>query len=273
MATLPGLLQQYPILQSLSSFISTVDLHNVSLTSHACRAPIERSFKSLKRNCLCDGKGLELRQTFMSPYAQNTYNGGSCHTDEPIEVRLWNTTCDATEALPCVKCGVNVCEECRIYSREALLNNSFIVRRPHVFGANVHCLCTKCDDKLKEELEHSFFLNALCDCDRLRRWICYACAKEEHRFDQQYYQDRTILLRARWDELDRLQTKIVVDNYGGRAVCKAPVLHARTDGSETDAASSLVLLSVRRQCSTEYDFPLFMVQAAPFAGGGLGGRE
>ncbi|KJX92089.1 hypothetical protein TI39_contig5925g00003 [Zymoseptoria brevis] len=200
MSSLPDLLSQYPILTSLSEFVSTLDLHHLALTSQACRAPIEQSFETLKRNCLCDGRGLAQRKTFSGPSTESrihrplsslTYRKLPPYFDTcvayhwphaPIEVRLWNTVCDTTDTLPCQQCGINICEECRVYNREDV-HLEQPQRRPHIddhhqvsytFG-----LCPTCDATQEEELQGRS-LNELCDCDRYRRWICQTCAKAQH---------------------------------------------------------------------------------------------
>lgn len=125
-SSLQTLTAQYPILTHLASFLSTLDLYHLSLTSKHFHSHILASksiFNTLKRSALCDGRGLKQRQNFEGPYRLGRWNyiwgkGSKIWADEPIEVRLWNLKCDEAGALPCRRCGVNVCEECRRYRRE-----------------------------------------------------------------------------------------------------------------------------------------------------------
>lgn len=199
MASLDRIISLFPTLQSLASFVSTQDLFNLALTCKSNYLYIlssQRTFNALRRHCLCDGHGLVERQTFTGLYSLDHLEHLSCTrynswTDEPIEVRLYNTKCDATEALPCRKCGINICEECRYYQREP---PDLPEPRPHVNAAwesrNVMCLCNACDARLEGELQGQF-LNELCDCDVFTRWICHKCVKEEQQFTQEYYDDHT----------------------------------------------------------------------------------
>lgn len=123
--TLETITAQYPILSCLSSWVSTLDLLHLALASKHFYDHILASnlaFNHLKRTALCDGRGLRRRQHFQPPYAiiRNFPIRGApkCLNDEPIEVRLWALKCDEAGALPCRKCGINICEECRWYVRE-----------------------------------------------------------------------------------------------------------------------------------------------------------
>ncbi|CZT25107.1 uncharacterized protein RCC_10836 [Ramularia collo-cygni] len=224
MHALSDLLSQYPILTSLSSFISTLDLHHLATASQACRLPIERNFDTLKRNCLCDGRGLALRHNFSGPYSiiPGAYTWGNTRKlwqDEPIEVRLWKTVCDSTNALPCQKCNVGICEECRYYPREEPRSH-YPKRRPHLNSSfeseNIICLCPKCDAEVEQELQGRY-LNVLCDCDVYKRWVCWKCVREEQNFSGHYYHDHTVL------DADSDETKSVHDHQFTRDVrCQLP---------------------------------------------------
>ncbi|KAI1090671.1 hypothetical protein F5B19DRAFT_316754 [Rostrohypoxylon terebratum] len=113
--------------------------------------------------------------------------------DREIEVRLFNLRCDEAGALPCRKCGVNICEECREYPRIPPMGG-FIDRRPHLNGPwisqTVICLCDSCDAKLEDEIRGDF-LNERCDCDTVKRWICKKCVMEEERWAEEYYERYT----------------------------------------------------------------------------------
>jgi hypothetical protein len=118
MATLATLVAQYPVLRHLSSSLSRRDLLNIALTCRTHFSFILSSrnvFEALLRDSLCDGSGLEKRQNFEGLYnlTRRSYSWGrgrKIWQDEPIEVRLYGTKCDEVNALPCVKCGVKICE-------------------------------------------------------------------------------------------------------------------------------------------------------------------
>lgn len=96
-----------------------------------------------------------------------------CSGDEEVEVYLYNVKCDEAGALPYTKCDINVCEECRYYTRAAP-PNIFPNRFPHINAfrrlENIMCLCPSCDTEMEKQLAGTF-LNEVCDCDRYRRWI------------------------------------------------------------------------------------------------------
>ena len=118
MATFTTLTAQYPILSTLSSYLSTVDLFNLVLgnrTLHSYILASRTTFNALCRDSLCDGRGLTKRQDFAGLYRL----GYLIHSlnfrkkifqDEPIEARLYATKCDEAGALPCRKCDINICE-------------------------------------------------------------------------------------------------------------------------------------------------------------------
>lgn len=224
MISLARLISQYPVIQSLSSYLSTLDLYHLALTCkefHSYILPSKTTFDVLRRNCLCDGHGLAERQACRGLYNPSSVNyswNNKRHLvwyDEPIEVRLYNVKCGETTALPCRKCGLNVCEECRYYPRERPRSAN---RRPHLNvlarSENVMCLCRECDPILEDELRGQF-LNELCDCDIYTRWICSKCVKEEQTFAFEYYKNHTVFggLRA---------TKYLSDYGGTRDVSYIP---------------------------------------------------
>ena len=60
-ASLLDLIGQYPVLATLSSYLSTIDLLHLGLAARRAHALILGSpevFEVLKRQCLCDGRGL-----------------------------------------------------------------------------------------------------------------------------------------------------------------------------------------------------------------------
>ncbi|CAI6094678.1 unnamed protein product [Clonostachys chloroleuca] len=123
-----GLISSYAILSTLASWLSSADLYHLGLTNryhHSCILASPALFKKLQRLSLCDGHGLALRQEFKSPYLNKWRRAGrwTCNpgftADEEIEDFLYNVKCDEAGALPCIKCGINICEECRFYPRAA----------------------------------------------------------------------------------------------------------------------------------------------------------
>jgi len=119
MSNLLSLLSQYDILTDTAKYLSTLDLFHLALANSRFYAIILQSapvFNRLKLTALCDGTGLTARQNFQGLYALRPedfdWGGGSrkAHYDEELEVRVWNLKCDAANALPCLNCGINVCE-------------------------------------------------------------------------------------------------------------------------------------------------------------------
>ncbi|KAH6883441.1 hypothetical protein B0T10DRAFT_410925 [Thelonectria olida] len=223
--SLTDLISSYAILPTLASWISTLDLYHLALVNRAHFSYILASqnvFKTLSRQCLCDGRGLADRQEFrrvfsLSPFSYVHGNSRKIHEDEEIEVRLYNVKCDEADALPCIKCGINLCEECRYYPR---VQRRSPLRRPHLNSSwqleNVMCLCPSCDAKLEEELAGQF-LNELCDCDRFERWICSKCVREDHKFTRDYFDKHTKWEWYAEDEGDT-PTKFMTDHQFNRAL-------------------------------------------------------
>ncbi|KAI8285535.1 hypothetical protein K4K60_001143 [Colletotrichum sp. SAR11_57] len=162
--SLSNLISSYPILSSLTEYVSTLDLFHLVLTNRSNHASILGSsviFDRLKRSCLCDGRGLARRQNFTGSHRIHYWKlklrqEPRIDFDEPIEVRLFNLKCDETGALPCVRCGINICEECRDYPRWP--NRSiYSFGRPHLNepcqSYNVMCLCPPCDEKQEQEVK------------------------------------------------------------------------------------------------------------------------
>lgn len=222
-ASLLGLIGQYPVLAALASYLSTVDLLHLGLTARRAHALVLASpevFAVLKRQCLCDGRGLGRRLAdshagvqrhapppfyygwcgwaMMQPTAEEElYLFATCRRPDSdplhgrmweeaeVEARLYARRCDAAAALPCVRCGVNVCEECRDYPRILPDLQQWPNSRPHVRAdgqcENVLCLCPPCDAAMEERLQGRFLDPSRCDCDRYRRWVCRKCVDAEAR--------------------------------------------------------------------------------------------
>lgn len=112
------LLSQYELLERTSHHLSALDLFNLALTCHNVYSLILESppvFNKLKRLTICSGQGLHKRQTFTGLYKpyHDEFTDRDMYGpryDEEIEVRLFNINCDTYNALPCLKCGVNICE-------------------------------------------------------------------------------------------------------------------------------------------------------------------
>ncbi|KAF4811056.1 hypothetical protein CGCSCA5_v010168 [Colletotrichum siamense] len=230
--SLSNLISSYPVLSSLTEYVSTLDLFHLALTNRSNHASILGSpviFNRLKRSCLCDGRGLARRQNFTGPHRIHYWKlklkqEPRIDFDEPIEVRLFNLKCDETGALPCVRCGINICEECRDYPRWP--NRSiYSFGRPHLNepcqSYNVMCLCPPCDEKQEKEIKGKF-LNERCDCNVYSRWICLKCAREFDREAGRYYNEHTEF-EGGWaeDDSDEPITKLLHDHQHDRAFwCK-----------------------------------------------------
>ncbi|OTB02981.1 hypothetical protein M426DRAFT_322210 [Hypoxylon sp. CI-4A] len=218
------LIGQYPVLKTLASYVSTVDLFHLSLTCrdyHAYIQPSSKVFEALRRDCLCDGHGMRQRQKHFDDLRPTRAwhkwrRGGPMQWDDEIEVRFLATKCDEAGALPCLKCGINLCEECRVCPR-VMPKPGYPNRRPHLNGPwqneNLMCLCDACDAKQEDQVRGKF-LNELCDCDYYRRWICMKCAKEEKKWTDEYYKNNTIPETHQYERYEELYdfTKVMMDH-------------------------------------------------------------
>lgn len=115
MFCLTHLFTQYELLELTAQNLSTLDLYHLALTNSDLYNLIKippAKFARLARVSICDGKGLLSRQAH--PVVNNWrtgFEGRPPAYDEEIEVRVFNIKCNERGALPCVKCGINVCEE------------------------------------------------------------------------------------------------------------------------------------------------------------------
>jgi hypothetical protein len=228
--TLIDLVSAYPALSALSSYLSTLDLFSLGLTSKAyydCILASRTIFLKLSSQCICDGHGLRDRAACEGLYAFGRWRytwgtGRKIHQDEEIEVRLFNRRCDASDTLPCCKCGINVCEECRFYPRVPPLRG-YPVRRPHLTSTwelqNIMCLCDECDNKTEEEVRGKF-LSELCDCDVFTRWICGKCRAEEQTWEMDYFKKHTEIVGVVEDSV----TKMMGDHQDTRQVSTERVI-------------------------------------------------
>lgn len=201
---LPDLIVIYPILSTLAEYVSAYDLFHLGIANHSNHANIIASrplFERLRRSCICDGRGLAQRQNFSPPYdaksrwydSRGPRYGPIYDVDEPIEVRLYNIKCDVADTFPCVRCGVNVCEECRDYERwphDSLFDGG----RPYLADdlseiRYMVWMCPPCDANTEAELEGKH-LSELCDCNVYTRWVCQRCARLEEKEEWQYRRNR-----------------------------------------------------------------------------------
>ncbi|KAL9131995.1 MAG: hypothetical protein Q9217_000205 [Psora testacea] len=194
MNSLVCVFSQYELLERTANYLSTIDLYNTALTCSDLFALIrqsERTFTRLKRVALCDGSGLRARQNYEGFYnglqgrgswhwKNSDWAGGRCLAVEEIEIRVWRRKCDGVHALPCIKCGINVCEECRYVPRVRTGDAYNPSRRPHYNTTyqndNMICYCDDCDEPFEAQTEGKF-----CDCDRYTRWICLRCRVNEQK--------------------------------------------------------------------------------------------
>ncbi|CZR69082.1 uncharacterized protein PAC_18983 [Phialocephala subalpina] len=228
MSNLLSLLSQYTLLTGTAKYLSTLDIFHLALANSECYGIILQSapvFNRLKLTALCDGTGLTARQEFRGPYALGPKDftwgrtGRRPHYDEELEVRVWNLKCDAANALPCLSCGINVCEECRYVPRVRDTKRGSH-RRPHneptASSYNVICYCTACDESVEADLPLS--LSEYCDCDRYTRWICLKCKGREEKISGLYYQKRT---KGFWADPD-LEEGMCLHNHQSRLAFWCP---------------------------------------------------
>ncbi|KAH7418522.1 hypothetical protein BKA64DRAFT_590562 [Cadophora sp. MPI-SDFR-AT-0126] len=203
MSNILSMLSQYELLERVAHYLTPRDLFHLASTNVQLYTLILKSepiFARLKRVTLCDGHGLTMRQDFRGPLYE-LYTGPYLERigppyDEELEVRVWNLKCDAANALPCLKCEVNVCEECRYVPRVRDLRFYRSSRRPHhdptLMCHDIICYCDECDKQVEHDLPLS--LSAYCDCDQYTRWICLPCRTQEYNADLEYLNTRT-----KWD--------------------------------------------------------------------------
>jgi hypothetical protein len=202
---LPDVLGHYPILKTLAAYLSTLDLFHLSLTCRSHHALIlapTKVFDVLKRGSLCDGLGLQRRLQALERRRRLYKLDALVRTmgDEEIEVYLYAQKCDETGALPCLRCGINICEQCRSCPR--VISDSGPQRRPHLNppwqSDNVMCLCESCDANMEETLRGKF-LSDTCDCDVYKRWICSGCVTAEQKETRLYYSKHTVCEVGDWE--------------------------------------------------------------------------
>lgn len=220
---------QYGLLELLAQNLSTMDLYHTALTCSKLYDLILRSpkgFERLTRVALCDGSGLAARQTYEDLWRY--------YDPQEIEVKVWNTRCDETVGLPCLKCGVNVCEECRVYPRvgDRVYGPC---RRPHFTTTyemyNIICYCDACDEAVESRVGKE-----LCKCDRYTRWLCRPCHIREDREASWVYKQCTKFEEG-WDGEEGM---VLDDHQHQRAVSYQHLTDLRfLAGLYTNYASSI----------------------------------
>lgn len=227
--SLTNIISPYPVLVTLSSWLSRVDLFNLSLTNRShleCILASSSVFKTLCRHSLCDGRGLAGHRQYygecairiakpVEKYAAES-RSRQCFErwDNSIIERLShfeNAVCDEAGPLPCIKCDVNICNVCRYCKPHQLKLCSWLwaaltdtapktpprnkaARRPHYDSEddprNIFFLCPTCEVSAEKELAGKF-PNELCDCDVVERWVCRPCQQDESKWTKNYYKEHT----------------------------------------------------------------------------------
>lgn len=214
MANIVALLSQYELLEKMAHFLSALDLFHLASTNSNLYILIRKTepiFDRLKSVALCDGHGLKIRQEFGGIYQLHTEDyiwgraqGRKAKYDEELEVRVWNLNCDSANGLPCLRCRVNVCEECRYVPRVRDTPSYRSRRKPHHIPyprpISIICFCAACDVEVERNL--SLSLSEYCDCDQYTRWICLPCKVKEDQENRDYFQTRTKWYREWTSDLE-----------------------------------------------------------------------
>jgi hypothetical protein len=110
MPYLNNLLSQYECLLAICRFVSSADIVHLAATckqNHASIAASEETYKRLKKNAVCDGKGI-LAQSRVFGLHDHTFGVLELCRDRPeVKVRDWD--CQEVKVRPCTGCGANVC--------------------------------------------------------------------------------------------------------------------------------------------------------------------
>jgi hypothetical protein len=110
MPYLNDLLSQYECLLAICRFVSSADIAHLAATCKQNRASIttsEITHRRLKKNAICDGKGV-LAQSRVFGHHDHTFGVLELCEDRPeVTVRDWD--CQEVKVRPCTDCGVNVC--------------------------------------------------------------------------------------------------------------------------------------------------------------------
>ncbi len=238
MLDLVHILDQYELLDLTAHHLRPIDLFNTALTCKRLHSIVLRSkstFERLKRVTLCDGTGLRARQEYTGLFAWRYLSNKKPFYDEEIEAKVWNLRCDEHGALPCLKCGTNVCGECRYVTRVRDTNGLEFSRRPHFTYThqriNLIVYCGDCGVVVQEKSG-----DALCDCDQYTRWICVRCKTKEIEDERWYSKNRT----EHTDDDDG--GMLLSDHQCQKAVGPPP---CQLDAYSLGAESQTVLVSLR----------------------------
>lgn len=177
MAIMFGLIHicsQYELLKLLAQHLSSMDLYHTTLTCSALYDIVlgsAKGFEQLGKVTLCDGSGLRARREYV-------FQRQGEHEREAMR----NIRCDETGGLPCLKCGVSVCESCCIHPRYGIEWSGPLrkLHYPKMYEqGNIVCYCNDCDQAVEGRLGEGN-----CGCDGCTRWICRSChAREDNEED------------------------------------------------------------------------------------------
>ena len=269
MNLLVQVLSQYQLLELLANYVSTKDLYHLGRTCSelfSCIVKPANTFTRLKRVSLCDGSGLKARQNYDSPLYNGLQSLGimnwrlmpgqrrrSCHCQEEVEVRVWGKNCDEVNALPCVKCGINVCEECRYVPRIRSTSGYDVPRRPHFNRtqeiSNIVCYCDECEPAAEKLADDKF-----CECDVYTRWICHQCRVKEREEVIAYERN---FAKFHSNPLAEDEFMVLDDHQGHRAV---RALFDRNIWSHSAYVLPTVLVSLWPAGSTDGEGQMHLVQ-------------
>ncbi|KAH5514880.1 hypothetical protein HBI29_095270 [Parastagonospora nodorum] len=102
-------LTQYPVLEMLVSHLKPDDLVTLTTTCQAIQQQFRMGHakvkKSLLRKTLCPGMGIEIRRSIHCPCKTPGWHEYSGCSGEGYDVA----------SKPCIECGINTCDECRIH--------------------------------------------------------------------------------------------------------------------------------------------------------------
>ena len=167
------LVEQYPILVTLTSWISARDVYHLALTSNSAANFILNDDLTVKKALLKDNTCIGVGTPFW-PHQCERCNGKIPRT----------TKCSGVDLHPCQKCRVSVCTSCR--SLEHICPDGSMPYHeagtsPHYDDAydlqNVIAYCNVCET---EEEARADFTGKECECKAGKRWICRRCKHVEN---------------------------------------------------------------------------------------------
>ena len=113
MAKLVDVTSQYELVKIIASELATVELFNLARTSKTLWKsldPLSLHFNSVKSLTLCDGHVVARRLAAHAAEMKRREVEEAYRSDHDYIDGIEALTCLGSESLPCVKCGVNVCE-------------------------------------------------------------------------------------------------------------------------------------------------------------------